>query len=66
MALICDKAQSVINDAIIDEWCKRIKAYICANGRYFEHYANVDVFCDQKQEVKVIDKKRLTGGQFPG
>jgi len=26
--------QSVINDALIDEWCKHIQACICAKGRY--------------------------------
>jgi len=44
----------VINDALIDEWCKRIQACICAKGQYFEHLGLIQmfvyVFCDQNQK----------------
>ena len=42
--------QSVINDAIIDEWCKRIHAYICAKGWYFEHLMQMFTFLRSEEK----------------
>ena len=51
--------QSVIND-IIDEWCKRIRACICAKGRYFEHLGLIQMFTFlQSEKNQVISSKTL-------
>ena len=42
----------------IDVWCKRLKACICAKGRYFERLVRMFTFCDQKK-IQVILAKRL-------
>jgi len=45
---------------LIDEWCKRLQACICAEGRYFEHLMQMVgyVFCDQTKN-QVISSKTL-------
>jgi len=47
--LLVTGRQSVVNDAI-DEWCKRLHACICAEGRYFEHLMRMFTFLRSEEK----------------